>query len=110
MRGRFGVLATILRSPTLLRLEAAFVLFSFGEWATWVAVIVYAFGRGGAAEAGIVAFIELAPSVVLAPMVAGLGDRFPRAIVLLATYAGQAILMGATAIALASGGSALVVY
>jgi MFS family permease len=110
MRGRFGVLATILRSPTLLRLELAFVLFSFGEWATWVAVIVYAYGRGGAAEAGVVAFIELAPSVVLAPTVAGLGDRFPRALVLVATYAAQAILMAATAIALVAGASPLVVY
>src|SRR5262245_33109300 len=110
MRGRFGVLATILRSPILLRLQLAFVLFSFGEWATWVAVIVYAFGRGGAAEAGVVAFVELAPSVVLAPTVAGLGDRFPRAIVLLGTYTGQAILMAGTAIALISGAPSLVVY
>src|SRR6478736_3853051 len=109
MRGRFSVFAAILRSRKLLQLELAFVLFSFGEWATWVAVIVYADGRGGAAEAGVLAFLELAPSLVVAPAVAGLGDRVPRAIVLFGSYAGQAILFAATALALLAG-PAPVVY
>jgi MFS family permease len=110
MRGRLGVLAVIFRNSTLRRLEAAYLIFAFGEWATWVAVIVYAYGRGGAAEAGVVAFVELAPSVVLAPAVAGLGDRFPRARVLFGSYAIQAILMGATAIGLAIAGPAPIIY
>src|SRR3954454_23597231 len=110
MRGRFGVLATVLADPTLRRLEAAFLLFAFAEWATWVAVIVYAYGRGGPAEAGIVVFVELAPSVYLSPTIAGLGDRFPRARVLFSTYAAQAVLMAVTAIALASSSPPLVVY
>ena len=49
----------------------AYLLFAFGEWSTWVAVIVYAYGRGGAGEAGLVVFVELAPSLVLAPAIAG---------------------------------------
>src|SRR5690242_2705448 len=110
MRGRFSVLAAVLADPTLRRLEAAFILFAFAEWATWVAVIVYAYGRGGPAEAGIVAFVELAPSVLLVPAIAGLGDRFPRARVLLGTYASQSLLMAATAVALGSSAPPLVVY
>jgi MFS family permease len=110
MRGRFGVLATVLADPILRRLEAAFLLFSFAEWATWVAVIVYAYGRGGPGEAGIVVFVELAPSVFLSPAIAGLGDRFPRARVLFSTYAAQAILMAVTAMALTSAAPSLVVY
>ena len=110
MRGRLGVLAAVFRNPTLRRLEAAYLIFAFGEWSTWVAVIVYAYGRGGAAEAGVVAFVELAPSVVLAPVVAGLGDRFPRARVLLGSYLSQAVLMAATAIALGVGAPALLIY
>jgi MFS family permease len=110
MRGRLGVLAAVFRNPTLRRLEAAYLIFAFGEWATWVAVIVYAYGRGGAAEAGVVAFVELAPSVVLAPAVAGLGDRFPRARVLFGSYATQAILMAATAFGLGVGAPALIIY
>ena len=110
MSGRFSVLAAVLADATLRRLELAYLLFAIGEWATWVAVIVYAYDRGGAAEAGIVAFVELAPAVVLAPTVATLGDRFPRIRVLLGTYASQAALMAATAVALVQSGPPLVVY
>ena len=110
MTRRFGVLAAVLRSSLLRRLEFAYLLFAFGEWSTWVAVIVYAYGRGGVGEAGLVAFLELAPSVVLAPAVAALGDRFARDLVLLGTYATQAALMAIMAVALAAGSDPLVIY
>jgi hypothetical protein len=110
MRSKLGVLAAVFRNPTLRRLEAAYLIFAFGEWSTWVAVIIYAYGRGGAAEAGVVAFVELAPSVVLAPAIAGLGDGFPRARVLFGSYATQAVLMAATAIALGIAAPAPVIY
>jgi MFS family permease len=110
MVGRLGVIAAVLRSPVLRRLELAYLVFAFGEWSTWVAIIVYAYERGGAAEAGVVAFVELVPSVVGAPAVAALGDRFPRARVLLGTYALHAGLMAATAVALIGAAPALVIY
>jgi MFS family permease len=110
MPTRFDVLAAVVRSPVLRRLELAYLTFAFGEWATWVAVIVYAYGRGGAGEAGIVVFVELAPSIILAPEVAALGDRFARERVLLGTYAAQAALMAMTAIALVTQSAPLVVY
>ena len=110
MSSRFDVLTAVLRSTLLRRLEFAYVLFAFGEWSTWVAIVVYAYGRGGAGEAGIIVFVELAPSVVLAPAVAALGDRFPRDRVLLATYAAQAVVMTATAAALAGGGPPVLIY
>ena len=110
MLGRFGILGVVFHNPTLRRLETAYLIFSCGEWATWVAVVVYAFGRGGALEAGLVVLVELAPSVIGAPAVSGLGDRFPRPRVLFGTYLGQAILMAATTIALAASAPALVVY
>ena len=110
MPSRFGVLAAVFRSPVLRRLEAAYLIFAAGEWSTWVALIVYAYGRGGATEAGIVVFIELAPSVILAPAVAALGDRFARDRVLLGTYAALSALMAITAAALAVGANPLVIY
>ena len=93
MSTRFGVLAAVFRSEILRRLELAYLVFAIGEWSTWVAVIVYAYGRGGAGEAGLVVFVELAPSVLLAPAVASLGDRYARDRVLLGTYAAQSALM-----------------
>ena len=110
MPTRFGVLAAVVRSRVLRRLELAYLTFAFGEWATWVAVIVYAYGRGGAGEAGIVVFAELAHSIILAPEVAALGDRFARERVLLGTYLAQAALMAMTVVALVTESPPLVVY
>jgi MFS family permease len=110
MPTRFGVLAAVFRSPVLRRLELAYLIFAFGEWSTWVAVIVYAYGRGGAGEAGLVVFAELAPSIILAPAVAALGDRFARERVLLGTYVAQGGLMALTAVALVAGAVPIVVY
>jgi MFS family permease len=94
----------------LRRVAGAFLAFSIGEWATWVAVIVYAYGRGGAAEAGLVAFIQLVPSVVMAPTAGTLGDRFSRKRVLLMAYVLQTLAMAAAALALAIGLPAPIVY
>jgi len=110
MPTRFGVLSAVFRSPILRRLELAYLIFAFGEWSTWVAVIVYAYARGGAGEAGIVVFAELAPSVVLAPAVGAIGDRFARDRVLLGTYATQSVVMIAMAVALAVGSGPIVIY
>ena len=75
-----------------------------------MAVIVYAYGRGGAAEAGFIAFIQLVPSVVMAPAAGTLGDRFSRKRVLLTAYVLQTGAMAAAALALATGAPAPVVY
>ncbi len=110
MNERLGVFAAVLRNPALRRVEAAFLAFSIGEWATWIAIVIYAYGRGGASEAGIIGFVQLVPSVIVAPAVGSLGDRFPRARVLIVTYVLQAAAMAAVAVALAAGWSSLVIY
>jgi MFS family permease len=109
MPARLAVIATVLRSRTLRRIEGGFLLFSIAEWATWLAVVVYAFDRGGAAEAGIVGFVSGLPSLVVAPAGALLGDRWPRAWVLLGSYILQSVAMAATALAMVLG-PALVAY
>lgn len=110
MNDRRGVFLAVLRSPVLRRIELAFLAFSVAEWATWVAVVVYAYGRGGAAEAGVVAAIQLVPSVVVAPAAASLGDRYPRSLVLVGTYLLQSAAMAAAAVALLANADARVVY
>jgi MFS family permease len=100
MTSRLGVLASVFRNPALRRVAGAFLAFSIGEWATWVAMVVYAYGRGGAAEAGLIVFVQLVPSVIVAPAAGTLGDRFPRARVLIASYVIQGVTMAAVAIAL----------
>ena len=92
-----------LRNPSIRRVVVAFATFNFGEWATWVAVLVYAFERGGATESGIVAFTMLVPAAIVAPIVASVGGRFRRERMLLAAYVVQAVVMAAGAAALFAG-------
>jgi MFS family permease len=87
------VFAVVARSRTLRRIELAFLGFSVAELATWVAVLVFAFERGGATEAGVVAVIQLVPSAVVAPVAAAFGDRFRRDRFLLYGYLLQAAAM-----------------
>ncbi len=103
MRSHVGVLVSIVRSPVLRRIQGGFLLFSMGEWASWLAIVIVAFDRGGATEAGIVGFAISIPSIVVAPLASTLGDRWPRARVLLASYGLQAAAMAATAVALIVG-------
>lgn len=107
---RLAVLGSVLRNPALRRVCGAFLAFSIGEWATWVAIVIYAYSRGGAAEAGLIAFIQLVPSIVSAPAAGMLGDRFPRARVLVFGYLAQAIAMAAGTVALWAALPAPLVY
>jgi MFS family permease len=103
-------LRAALRSPAIRRVVVAFATFNFAEWATWTAVLVYAFSRGGAAESGLVAFTMLAPAAIVAPIVASIGGRFRRERQLLAAYLTQAVVMTAGAVAFALDAPPLVIY
>ena len=100
MRGRLRVVGKVARDPKLLRLVLAFFGFTMAEWGTWVAILVYAYDRGGASSAGAVAAIQLIPAGIIAPFGAFAGDRFPRGRVLFSCYLALAIALGATAAAL----------
>jgi MFS family permease len=88
---------TVLADRNLRRVELAFLGFNMTEFATWIAILVYAFERGGAAGMGAVSAILLVPSAIVAPFAAYAGDRFRRDRVLAIDYAVQGLAMGATA-------------
>jgi cyclic nucleotide-binding protein/transmembrane secretion effector len=105
-----GVVRTVSGNPGLLRVELAFVGFNVAEWATWVSVLAFAYGVGGAAATGLVAVVQLVPAALVAPLAAVAGDRFRRERVLLAGYLAQALSMAATAAALIAGAPVALVY
>jgi hypothetical protein len=107
---RRAAVAAVLRRSSLRRVAVAYGAFNLAEHATWLAVTVFAYGRGGATEAGLIGLLQLAPGVVVAPVAALLGDRYPRSRVLLASYLVQGIAMLATGAALLGNQPAVAVY
>ncbi|HEY6709527.1 MAG TPA: MFS transporter, partial [Actinomycetota bacterium] len=105
-----GVVRTVSGNPGLLRVELAFVGFNVAEWATWVSILAFAYGVGGAAATGLVALVQLVPAALVAPLAAIAGDRYRRERVLLAGYAAQALAMAATAAALIAEAPVPLVY
>jgi MFS family permease len=101
MQSALNTVRAVFRLPALRRLIPAFLAFSVAEWASWIALVVYAYSRGGAVEAGIVAGVVFLPSVIVAPAASMVGDRRPRAQVLAGAYAILALAMAAAALALA---------
>ena len=83
----------VARDPQLLRIQTSFLGFAFAEHATWLAILVFAYARGGVGEAGVVAVVQLAPAIVVAPFAAYAGDRFRPERVLAFGYAAQAVSM-----------------
>jgi hypothetical protein len=74
--------------------------FNAQEYAVWIAVIVFAFERGGVTAAGAVLVVQLVPAALVAPFTAAIGDRMRRDRALGIGYATQAIANAVLAIAL----------
>ena len=97
---RAEVVWRVARDPQLLRIQSSYLAFAFAEHAAWLAILVYAYERGGVGEAGIVAVVQLVPAILLAPFAAYAGDRFRPERVLALGYVAQSLSMIATAAAM----------
>lgn len=94
----------------ILAAQIGFACFSIVEYGTWLALLLYAFNRGGVGEAGLVAFVLLVPAALTAPFAAVLADRMEPNAALAAGFAIQAVACLLTAIAMFSAAPALIVY
>jgi MFS family permease len=93
-------MVAILRSPALVRALVAFFAFNMAEWATYIAILVWAFDSGGASAAGLIAVVQLVPATLAAPFASVLGDRMRRDRALGVGYGVQAVALLATAASL----------
>ena len=86
-----------------MRVLAGYALFVLTEYAVWIAMLVYAYSRGGAGAAGLVAVAEMVPAAVVAPIAASVADRRSPVSLLAGGYLVQAAAMAATAAAVLVG-------
>ena len=103
-----GAVLEVFRNRELRRLELAWGGFFVVEWASLLAVSVWAYGEGGASAVGLVGLVRMLPAAVALPFGAAVADRFPRHRVLVVVYVAQALLVaGLAAVILEDGPPAL---
>ena len=88
------VFRAVFRNRDLRRVELAFVGFNAAECAVWIAMLVYAYGRGGATRQASSPCSSSCPRRCCAPFVALLADRYRPARVLAGGYFVQAAAHG----------------
>jgi hypothetical protein len=104
------VFPSVLGNRELRRVALAYATFTVAELATWYAIMIFAYERGGTAAVGLVGVVQLVPAAAFAPFAGILGDRYRRERVLAAGYLVQAVAMGAAAVALFVEASTPTVY
>ncbi|MDV3221574.1 MFS transporter, partial [Intrasporangium sp.] len=101
--GRLAVTRAALRSGRLRRVVTAFLVFSIVEWATWIAILVWAFEQGGLRSSSLIALVQLVPAALLAPVIAAWSGRRRPVTALVTGYAAQGVAFSATGAALIAG-------
>ncbi|HYZ13187.1 MAG TPA: cyclic nucleotide-binding domain-containing protein [Actinomycetota bacterium] len=101
---------TVFANFELRRVELAYLLFYIARWGMRVAILVFAYQRGGVEEASLVAVIIEVPAAIVAPMASVIGDEIRRDRALLAGYVAQAAALAGTAGAIYADAPSTVVY
>ena len=108
--GSLQVFRSLGRQHSVLRIVVAYTAFAVCEFATWIAMLVYAYEQGGPTTAAVVAVAQLLPAAGVALLVGPVADRRSPAVVLIGGYAVQALGMGATAVLLLTDAAPIAVY
>ncbi len=99
IHGRSEVVLRIGRNRPLGRLLAAYLLNVLTEYGQWMAVLVFAYERGGATLAGTAALAQLVPAIVLSPLITAHGaGRIGVVRLLVVAYMTQTVALACVAV------------
>ena len=84
--------------------------FGIAEWASFIALMVFAFDDGGTPMLGLVSLLQLIPAAVIAPLGSVLGDRFRRERVFLLAEAAMCVACALAAAAALLDAQPVIVY
>jgi MFS family permease len=110
LRESADAFSDVFRNGNLRNLQLAWAGSIVGAWAYTVAISVYAYQHGGATAVGVIAAIRWITAGIVSPFAAVLGDRLDRRLVMISSDLARAALLGAGAVAVASGAPAMLVY
>ena len=106
MRERIATVSAVFvwafRNRDLRNVGFAYALFSAAEFGSWIALLVYAFDRGGSTAVLVITLAQLIPCVLLGPLLGALVERWTPARSLVAGYGLQVLSLGGVAVAVAS--------
>jgi hypothetical protein len=104
------VIGVVARNRSLARLVLAYAVMIVAEFGQWLALIVYAYLRGGASAAGLVAILQLIPSMLLAPLITARLSRLGAGRLLMAAYVAATVTLACCGGAILTGAPVAVVY
>jgi hypothetical protein len=94
----------------LRRIGFAYALFVSAEFGIWIALLVFAYGHGGASASTTIVLIQLVPCIVLGPFVGAFVDRRRPTTVLRVGYGLQTASFAGVAAAIGLGAPSWVVF
>jgi cyclic nucleotide-binding protein/MFS transporter len=103
-------IGALVANRPLLRLAAAWSLFVLAEYGVWIAMLVYAYQRGGTTAAGVIAVVQLLPGVIAGPLLSTVADRRSPTLLLVGGYLVQTAGMALAAAAMYAHAPAVLAY
>jgi Cyclic nucleotide-binding domain/Major Facilitator Superfamily len=104
------VIVSLTHNRRILRVVCAYALFTVNEYSVWIAILVYAYERGGATETGVIAVVQLVPAGLCAPFMAVRADRSSPSVLLVGGFIAQIAGLALAAVAIFAGWPSADVY
>ena len=100
LRDARSSIVSVFRNPSLRRIQLALAGSMIGDWAYSTAVIVWAYGVGGAKAVGVWGAIRFVLMAIASPLGSALADRLPRKAVMVAADLARAVAVVAATLCL----------